>query len=437
MRGLHFQAPPHAQDKLLRVTRGAILDVAVDIRRGSPTWGMAVAVELSAENWRQLLVPKGFAHGFITLTDDCDVLYKVTDYYAPASEAGLLWNDPALGIDWPTDSDSLHQRPRRRLAAAEGLRQPLHLRRLTPMRVLLTGASSFSGMWIAEALAARGHEVVAVARGGAYADPLRQARMDRVAARGRDRHRRAVRLAIAFLGLLKSAPLRRLGLHGAEVGDYKSPTYDMPAAVAANTLNAEQVFEAAQGARVVITGTVFEPGEGKGTEPLVSFSPYGTAKALTGERLQSTAEAAALPVSKFVIPNPFGPWEERKFQRLVMTRWSRGEPVHIDQALYIRDNIPVDLLALAYVKTVEGAFGDYCAPSCYAGTVGSFFERMARETRMRTGWACTLTLADTQTFAEPEARMNRTRLDTAALGWSEQGFWDAYADHYMRPPITV
>ena len=86
VRGLHFQAPPHAQDKLLRVTRGAILDVAV---------------ELSAENWRQLLVPKGFAHGFITLTDDCDVLYKVTDYYAPQSEAGLLWNDPALGIDWP------------------------------------------------------------------------------------------------------------------------------------------------------------------------------------------------------------------------------------------------------------------------------------------------------------------------------------------------
>jgi dTDP-4-dehydrorhamnose 3,5-epimerase len=101
VRGLHFQAPPFAQDKLLRVTRGAILDVAVDIRRGSPTYGQAVAVELSAENWRQLLVPKGFAHGFQTLTDDCEVLYKVTDYYAPAAEAGLLWCDPALRVDWP------------------------------------------------------------------------------------------------------------------------------------------------------------------------------------------------------------------------------------------------------------------------------------------------------------------------------------------------
>jgi dTDP-4-dehydrorhamnose 3,5-epimerase len=101
VRGLHFQAPPFAQDKLLRVTRGAILDVAVDIRRGSPTYGKSVVVELSAENWRQLLVPKGFAHGFQTLTEDCEVLYKVTDYYAPAAEAGLLWSDPALGIDWP------------------------------------------------------------------------------------------------------------------------------------------------------------------------------------------------------------------------------------------------------------------------------------------------------------------------------------------------
>jgi dTDP-4-dehydrorhamnose 3,5-epimerase len=105
VRGLHFQAPPFAQDKLLRVTRGAILDVAVDIRKGSPTYGVAVAVELSAENWRQLLVPKGFAHGFQTLTEDCEVLYKVTDYYAPASEAGLLWSDPALGIDWPLGTD--------------------------------------------------------------------------------------------------------------------------------------------------------------------------------------------------------------------------------------------------------------------------------------------------------------------------------------------
>ncbi len=101
VRGLHFQAPPWAQDKLLRVARGAVLDVAVDIRRGSSTFGRAVAVELSEENGRQLLVPRGFAHGYLTLTERADVLYKVTDAYAPEAEGGLLWSDPALEIDWP------------------------------------------------------------------------------------------------------------------------------------------------------------------------------------------------------------------------------------------------------------------------------------------------------------------------------------------------
>ena len=104
VRGLHFQKPPFAQDKLLRCSKGAILDVAVDIRAGSPTYGKAVAVELTAENWLQLFVPAGFAHGYCTLTPDAEVIYKVSGSYAPDAEGGLLWNDPALGIDWPIDA---------------------------------------------------------------------------------------------------------------------------------------------------------------------------------------------------------------------------------------------------------------------------------------------------------------------------------------------
>jgi dTDP-4-dehydrorhamnose 3,5-epimerase len=101
LRGLHYQLAPHAQGKLVRVTQGSVYDVAVDVRRNSPTFGQAVGVELTGENHRQLWIPPGMAHGFLVTSDSADFLYKTTDYYAPSAEGCVLWSDPALAIAWP------------------------------------------------------------------------------------------------------------------------------------------------------------------------------------------------------------------------------------------------------------------------------------------------------------------------------------------------
>ncbi|MFQ1618108.1 dTDP-4-dehydrorhamnose 3,5-epimerase [Aeromonas veronii] len=105
LRGLHYQLPPHAQGKLVRCVAGEVFDVAVDIRKSSSTFGQWVGVHLSGENKRQLWIPEGFAHGFVTLTETAEFLYKTTNYYAPQSEGSIFWDDPQVGIEWPIESE--------------------------------------------------------------------------------------------------------------------------------------------------------------------------------------------------------------------------------------------------------------------------------------------------------------------------------------------
>ena len=302
------------------------------------------------------------------------------------------------------------------------------------MRLLLTGVSSFTGLWFARALAQAGHEVVAPLRaGGAYADPLRQARID-AAAEVAELIPAAPFGSDNFLHLLAEyGPFDALCHHAAEAANHKSPDFDVEGAVAANTFNLRAVLQTAADAgveRLILTGSAFEEGEGRGNEPLEAFSPYGLSKTLTARAFEEEAAEAGLDYVKFVIPNPFGPYEGQTFQRFVMTAWSEGRAVHVSHPFYGRDNVPADLLALAYARAVEGQAGAHVSPSFYAGPTGDFFRRMAAEVASRTGWACGLTLAETQSFDEPEIRLNLQPLDAAALGWSETAFWDGYAGYY-------
>ncbi len=113
LRGIHFQRNPWCQAKLVRCTRGAVLDVAVDLRKASPTYKQWVAVELTADNKKQLLIPRGFGHGFVTLTDDVEFLYKADNYYAPEADGGIRWNDPEIGVDWGIDNPILSEKDKK------------------------------------------------------------------------------------------------------------------------------------------------------------------------------------------------------------------------------------------------------------------------------------------------------------------------------------
>ena len=124
LRGLHYQDATAPMGKLVRCTAGRVLDVAVDIRAGSPTFGQWVAVELSADDMRQIMVPPGFAHGFVTLSDCAEVQYKCTGFYAQAAEGGLLWNDPDIGIEWPIPDPVLSQRDQNGMRLAQYLERP-------------------------------------------------------------------------------------------------------------------------------------------------------------------------------------------------------------------------------------------------------------------------------------------------------------------------
>jgi nucleoside-diphosphate-sugar epimerase len=308
------------------------------------------------------------------------------------------------------------------------------------MRILLTGASSFTGYWFVRELAAAGHHVVAAFRGDGHYEGVRAERTRLVCELCETRFGCAFG-DDAFLDLVRAA---RTGFdvlchHGAEVGDYRSPDFDPYRAAALNLHRLPEVLRGLKDrgcGRLVLSGSVFEQNEGAGSQPLRAFSPYGLSKGLTGAAAAFYADREGVSFEKFVIPNPFGPYEEPRFTSYLMRTWLKGETARVQTPRYVRDNIPASLLAKAYAAFVAAGpaagGGRLHNPSCYPESQGAFAERVRRETAARLGLPCALELGEQREFPEPPVRINTDLLDAAALGWDESAAWDGFVECYSR-----
>jgi nucleoside-diphosphate-sugar epimerase len=304
----------------------------------------------------------------------------------------------------------------------------------------LTGASSFTGYWFVTRLAERGHDVITTftrSDAAVYGDDVRGQRVRSVVKRSRPLF--ACRFGDEqFLDVLKCENVDLLCHHGSDVTNYKSPDFDIHNAVSGNTHRATDVAKtlAANGrAALIWTGSVFETGEGAGSDGLPSFSPYGLSKALSAKVLEYYCGAAGVQFGKFVIPHPFGAWEDARFTMYLLRTWSLGDVASVRTPAYVRDNIQASLVAAAYAEFAErlprGPGVSRTNPSGYVETQGAFTERLAKEMRQRTGWECRLELANQTEFTEPRVRINTQPVDGAALGWDESAAWDEMAQWYM------
>jgi UDP-glucose 4-epimerase len=188
--------------------------------------------------------------------------------------------------------------------------------------------------------------------------------------------------------------------------------------------------------RLVLTGSVFEANGGAGSTPLRAFSPYGLSKGLTAAAAEFYADREGFTFEKFVIPNPFGPYEEPRFTAYLMKTWLAGETARVQTPRYVRDNIHVSLLAKAYAAFVGASPVPGTVrrlnPSGYPESQGAFAERVRREVETRLGRPCPLELGAQSDFPEPVVRINTDLLNAQELGWSEAQAWDEFERYYAR-----
>lgn len=306
------------------------------------------------------------------------------------------------------------------------------------MKILFTGGSSLTGMWFIHELVRAGHDVTATLR-----KPLSGYNGTRL-----QRVQTISSLATIstcsfgdpeFVNLVRGSSWDIFCHHAAEVTNYKRADFNVEQAVENNTHNLVNTLASLRQARclrIVLTGTVFEPFEGAGDQLAEAVSPYGLSKGKTATLFQKVALDYGIALGKFVIANPFGPFEEERFTTYLAKRWLSGQDAVVDYPDYVRDNIPVTLLARAYRSFVEkqlnkGGMEKFC-PKGYSEPQGIFTERFARELGPRMGVTCNLEFKKQTAFPEPKVRLATDALDWMALGWDESLFWDELARYYKE-----
>jgi UDP-glucose 4-epimerase len=308
------------------------------------------------------------------------------------------------------------------------------------MRILFTGASSFTGYWFIRELVEAGHQVIAACRGTGLYEGVRAERIAMVRAIC-ETHFDCRFGSEAFLALVRATPggFDVLCHHGAEVGNYRSPDFDPFRAAATNLFRLPEVMRALKDrgcGRLALTGSVFEQNEGAGSAPKRAFSPYGLSKGLTAAAADFYTDREGFAFEKFVIANPFGPYEEPRFTSYLMRCWLKRETAIVQTPRYVRDNIPVSLLAKAYAAFVASPASPggvrRLNPSCYPESQGAFAERVRRAVMARLDLHCDLQFTEQTEFLEPAVRINTDPCDAAALGWSEAEAWDRFVAFYSR-----
>jgi nucleoside-diphosphate-sugar epimerase len=299
------------------------------------------------------------------------------------------------------------------------------------MQIVFTGATSFTGSWFIKKLSEKGHTLYAPIQKEASAyEGIRKERLTQIQSLSQP-HFEAPFGSERFFAFLESLPEIDLFCHhAADVTNYKSPEFDAIKALENNTRGLDSLLHLLKRkgcSTFVLTGSVFEPGEGKGSDHLRAVSPYGLSKGLTTSYYSYYCDRAGIALKHFVIPNPFGPYEDFRFTSFLAKTWLEGKTAPITHPNYVRDNIPVPLLAEVYAGFCEDNTPKI-NPSCYVGSQQEFTLRFKEAMQPRLKVPCEVEFKIQTDFSEPLIRVNT---DTVHPDGMENEFWDELAQFYL------